>query len=78
MSSAITIFFEPFLVVYSPHTFCVVYRIALSQNTQAARPLQAAALIRRMTPTSFQFNQIQTNRAFSECIHLYCDMYKTP
>ena len=56
-------FFETFLVVYSPHTFCVVYQLALSQNTQASRPLQGAALISWMTPTSFQFNQIPTKRA---------------
>ena len=34
------------------HTFCVVYRFALSWNTQATRLLQARALIKGKTPTS--------------------------
>ena len=49
--------------MYSPHTFCVVYRPVLSQNTQPTRPLRGGTLIRRMTQTSFQFNQIPTKRA---------------
>ena len=57
-------FLLTFLVVYLPHTFCVVYQRALSQNTQSNLSSQRGSInSQQMTPTSFRFNQISTKRA---------------